>query len=91
MASDRLGRRIAAAIGGGAILAMIGFTAACSSDSEKPEESSTTTTTTTTTPPPLSPTEKAPNPGGTGIFTPPVTAGQPTVNPGRDDYGHGGS
>ncbi|MBB2989103.1 hypothetical protein FHR72_000560 [Mycolicibacterium iranicum] len=89
MASQRLGRRISAAVGGGAVIAMICFTASCSTDSETPEESpTTTTTTTTTTPPPLSPTEKAPNPDGPGIFTPPVTAPQPTVNPGRDDYGN---
>jgi hypothetical protein len=69
---------------------MIGFTAGCSTDSETPEESSTTTTTTTTTttpPPPLSPTEKAPDPGNPNIFTPPVTADPPTLNPNRDRYG----
>jgi hypothetical protein len=86
MASDRL-RRIAAVVGGGAVIAMIGFTAGCSTESEPPEETTTTTTTTTTTPPPLSPTEKAPTPDGPGIFTPPVTAPQPTVDPGRDKYG----
>jgi hypothetical protein len=67
---------------------MIGFTAACSTGNEAPEESTTTTTTTTTTtPPPLSPTEKAPKPDGPDIFTPPVTAPQPTVDGGRDRYG----
>ena len=53
-------RRLSVAIGGGAILAMIGFTAACSSESDAPEESTTTTTTTTTTTsaePTVSPTE----------------------------------
>ncbi|WP_313901359.1 hypothetical protein [Mycobacterium sp. SMC-8] len=55
-----------------------------------PEEPTTTTTTTTTTtpPPPLTPTEKAPDPGNPNIFTPPVRAPQPTLNPGRDDYGN---
>ena len=77
MASNRLDRRrISAAVGGGAIIAMIGFTAACSSDSDKPEESPTTTTTTTEVS--LTPTEKSLNPGG-GVFTPPVTAPQQTV------------
>ena len=71
-----------AAVGGGAVIAMIGFTASCSSDSDTPEEP---TTTTTTTPPPLTPTEKAVDPDG--IFTPPVKAPQPTVNQDRDDYG----
>jgi hypothetical protein len=79
MASNRLGRRISAAVGGVAILAMIGFTAACSSESEEAPE--TTTTTTTTTEASLTPTEKKPNSTGTNVFTPPVLAPQPTVNP----------
>lgn len=86
MASDRVFRRIAVVVGGGAVIAMIGFAAGCSSDSGTPEESdTTTTTTTTTTPPPLSPTEKAPKPDGTGLFTPPVVAPQQTYNPDRRD------
>jgi hypothetical protein len=80
MTTNRPGRRIAAAVGGAAILAMIGFTAACSSDSDKAPETSTTTTTTESS---LTPTEKSINPGG-GIFTPPVTAPQPTVDPNND-------
>jgi hypothetical protein len=76
MATNRLARRrISAAVGGAAIIAMIGFTAACSSDSDEPEESPTTTTTTEVS---LTPTEKSLNPGG-GVFTPPVTAPQQTV------------
>ena len=82
MATNRLARRrISAAIGGAAIIAMIGFTAACSSDSDTPEES---TTTTTTTEPSVTPTEKSLNPGG-GVFTPPVTAPQPTFDPQQND------
>ncbi|MDZ7885594.1 MAG: hypothetical protein U5N53_23075 [Mycobacterium sp.] len=81
MASNRLARRrISAAVGGAAIIAMIGFTAACSSDSDTPEES----TTTTTTEPSVTPTEKSLNPGG-GVFTPPVTAPQPTFDPQQND------
>ncbi len=76
-----LSRRISAAVGGAAILAMIGFTAACSTDSDKPEESPTTTT---TTEPSLTPTEKSINPGG-GVFTPPVTAPQQTFDPQQND------
>ena len=89
MASNRLVRRIAAGVGGVAIVAMIGFTAACSTESETPEESTTTTTTTTTTTEPtLSPTEKAPNPNAPNDpFTPPVVAPQPTLDQDRDDYG----
>ena len=81
MASNRLGRRISAAVGGAAILAMIGFTAACSSESDKAPETSTTTTTTTA--PSLTPTEKRPAPG-TNVFTPPVVAPEATLAPNRD-------
>ena len=79
MATNRLSRRVSAAIGGAAILAMIGFTAACSSSTEEAPETSTTTTTEET----LTPTEKSINPGG-GVFTPPVTAPQVTVDPSND-------
>ncbi|WP_304116887.1 hypothetical protein [Mycolicibacterium bacteremicum] len=81
MAQTLLRRKVSAAIGGAAILAMIGFTAACSSDSDKPAEE---TTTTTTTEPSVAPTEKSINPGG-GVFTPPVTAPQPTFDPQQND------
>jgi hypothetical protein len=83
MALSRLGRRISAAVGGGAVIAMIGFTASCSSESDTPEETTTTTTTTTTTEPPLTPTEKAVDPDG--IFTPTVKAPQVTVVPPDED------
>ncbi|MGB5111844.1 MAG: hypothetical protein WBO08_09660 [Mycobacterium sp.] len=76
MASNRLARRrISAAVGGAAIIAMIAFTASCSSDSDKPEESPTKTTTTTTTEPSLTPTEKSIGPSIT-IFTPPPPGSQ---------------
>ena len=71
MASTLLSRRISVAIGGAAIFAMIGFTAACSSDSEEPA-------------PETSPTEKSLTPGG-GVFPPPVTAPQPTFDPQQND------
>ena len=45
MKSNRLARRIAAAVGGTAIVAMIGLTAACGSEEEKAPETTTTTTT----------------------------------------------
>ncbi len=64
-------------VSGAAVIAMIGFTAACTSEGDKPEESSTTTTTTTTEPT-VSPTHKSLNPTG-GVFTPPVTTPQQTV------------
>jgi hypothetical protein len=77
--STRLGHRFSAAVGGGAIIVMIGLTAACSSESDAPEESTTTPTTTTTTEATVNPTEKAPDPNSTGVFTPPVKAPQPTL------------
>jgi type IV secretory pathway VirB10-like protein len=89
MASNPLVRRIGIAVGGGAIIAMIGLSAACSTSSDEPEEpTTTTTTTTTTTEPSLNPTEKAPDPNNPGVFTPPVKAPQPTVDRDRDNYGH---
>lgn len=76
MKSNRLARRIAAAVGGGAIIAMIGLTAACGTDEEKAPETSTTT-------PSVSPTEKSINPTGGNLFTPPVKAPPaPTAIPG---------
>ena len=77
MKSNRLARRIAAAVGGGAIIAMIGLTAACGTEEKAPE------TTTPTTSPSVSPTEKSINPTGGNLFTPPVTATPaPTAVPG---------
>jgi hypothetical protein len=82
MKSNRLARRIAAAVGGTAIVAMIGLTAACGTDEEKAPET-TTTTTTPSSAPSLSPTEKSINPTGGNLFTPPVKAPPaPTAIPG---------
>lgn len=72
MASNTLTRRLTAAVGGAAILAMIGFTAACSTDSDKPAESTTESS--------LTPTEKVVKPTAED-FTPPVKAPQLTVRP----------
>ncbi len=73
MAPNTLTRRLSAAVGGAAILAMIGFTAACGTDTDSPEPTPTTTTESS-----LTPTEKSINPGAEH-FTPPVTAPQQTV------------
>jgi hypothetical protein len=82
MKSNRLARRIAAAVGGTAIVAMVGLTAACGTDEEKAPET-TTTTTTPSSAPSLSPTEKSINPTGGNLFTPPVKAPPaPTAIPG---------
>jgi len=82
MKSNRLARRIAAAVGGTAIVAMVGLTAACGTEEEKAPET-TTTTTTPSSAPSLSPTEKSINPTGGNLFTPPVKAPPaPTAIPG---------
>ena len=79
MKSNRLARRIAAAVGGTAIVAMVGLTAACGGGAEKAPETSTTTTTTPSSTAPLSPTEKSINPTGGNLFTPPVKAPPPAT------------
>jgi hypothetical protein len=82
MKSNRLARRIAAAVGGTAIVAMVGLTAACGTDEEKAPET-TTTTTTPSSAPSLSPTEKSINPTGGNLFTPSIKAPPaPTAIPG---------
>jgi hypothetical protein len=82
MRSNRLARRIAAAVGGTAIVAMVGLTAACGGGEQQAPETTTTTTTPSTTAP-LSPTEKSINPTGGNLFTPPVKAPPaPTAIPG---------
>ena len=83
-----LGRRLAAAAGLSAIIAMGAMTAACAKEEQKAPETTTTTTTTTTAttgagaPPP--PGEKTINPTGGNLFTPPVQATPaPNVPPGQ--------
>lgn len=83
MNTDRLTRRVALVIGGGAIIAM-GALVGCSS-SEKPAPSTTPTTTTSVTP-----TEKSLTPGGPNSFSPPVKAPPaPTGEPGTHRNGSG--
>jgi hypothetical protein len=87
MNSRRLGRRVAAAVGGSAIIAMVGLTAACGGGGKETPSSTTTTTTTTTSAPAstpsVAPTEKSINPTGGNLFTPPVYAPPaPTQPPG---------
>lgn len=78
--SNRLTRRIAAAVGGTAIIAMIGLTAACGTEEKKEPE---TTTPTSTSAPSVTPTEKSINPTGGNLFTPTVKAPPaPTAIPG---------
>jgi len=83
MRSNRLARRIAAAVGGTAIVAMVGLTAACGGGAKAPETSTTTTTTTPSSSVTVTPTEKSINPTGGNLFTPPVKApAAPTAIPG---------
>ena len=84
----RIARRVAALVGGAAVVTMVGLTASCAKEEPKAPETSTTTTTTTTTSaatpaPPPAPTEKSINPTGGNLFTPPVKAPPaPTAIPG---------
>ena len=82
MKSNRLARRIAAAVGGGAIIAMVGLTAACGTEEKAPE----TSTTTPSSAPSVAPTEKSINPTGGNLFTPPIKAPPaPTAIPGDNN------
>lgn len=93
MASHRLVRRLAAAAGGTAIIALVGLTAACGNNGEKAPETSTSTTSTTTTAPSsstitkapaMTPSEKSLDPNGGSLFTPNIHATQQyTPYPGR--------
>jgi hypothetical protein len=79
-----MARRVAALVGGAAVVTMVGLTASCAKDEQKAPETSTTTTTTTTSaatpaPPPPAPTEKSINPTGGNLFTPPVKAPPPAT------------
>jgi hypothetical protein len=85
----RIARRVAALVGGAAVVTMVGLTASCAKEEPKAPETSTTTTTTTTTSaatpappppaPPVAPTEKSINPTGGNLFTPPVKAPPPAT------------
>jgi hypothetical protein len=84
-----MARRVAALVGGAAVVTMVGLTASCAKEEQKAPETSTTTTTTTTSAPATSapatvaPTEKSINPTGGNLFTPPVKAPPaPTAIPG---------
>ena len=90
MRSGRMGRRLVATAGMGAILAM-GVLSACAKEAPAPEKVTVTETVTATAPPPPatpappppSPVEKSINPTGGNLFTPPVKAPPaPTEPPG---------
>ncbi len=85
-----MARRVAALVGGAAIVTMVGVTASCAKQEQKAPETSTTTTTMTTTspatpsaPPSVAPTQKSMSPTGGNLFTPTVKAPPaPTAIPG---------
>jgi hypothetical protein len=84
-----MARRVAALVGGAAVVTMVGLTASCAKEENKAPATSTTTTTTTTSapatsaPPTVAPTEKSINPSGGNLFTPTVKAPPaPTAIPG---------
>ena len=90
MRSGRMARRLVATAGMGAILAM-GVLSACSKEQAPAPEKVTVTKTVTETaappampaPPPQAPVEKAIDPTGGNLFTPPVIAPPaPTEPPG---------
>ena len=91
MRSGRMARRLVATAGMGAILAM-GVLSACAREAPAPEKVTVTKTVTETAAPPAAPApppqapapvEKAINPNGGNLFTPPVKAPPaPTEPPG---------
>jgi hypothetical protein len=94
MRSGRMGRRLVATAGMGAIIAM-GVLSACAREAPAPEKVTVTKTVTETAAPPAAPapppqapapTEKSINPTGGNLFTPPVKApSAPTAIPGSHD------
>jgi hypothetical protein len=76
MNSDHIGRRLAAVLGGAALISMGAVLAGCANGGNQAPTTSTTTTPTTTTSStaPASPTEKSISPTGGNLFTPPVSA-----------------
>jgi hypothetical protein len=77
---DRMARRLALVVGGGAIIAMGALTAGCGNN-ETPSPSSTTPTTSSAAP---TPTEKSINPTGGNSFSPPVKATPAPTAPAGD-------
>ena len=90
MRSGRMARRLVATAGMGAILAMGVLTACGSKEAPAPETVTKTVTETAAppampAPPPQAPVEKAIDPTGGNLFTPPVKApGPPTPAPGNE-------
>ena len=85
MRSGRMGRRLVATAGMGAIIAM-GVLSACAQEEKAPEPTTPKTSASppppaTPAPPPPAPTEKSINPTGGNLFTPPVKAPPAPTDP----------
>jgi len=90
MNSPSFGTRIAAVIGGAALIAMASFVSSCSKTENPAPPTSTTTTTTspTTSSTSATPTEKGMSPTDGNKFTPTVVAPPaPTEAPGNHHHG----
>jgi cell division septation protein DedD len=91
MTSPSIGARIAAVVGGAALITMASFVASCSKDESKTPPPATTTTTVSTTPsssPSATPTEKVLSPTDGNKFSPSVLAPPaPTQDGGNHHHG----
>ena len=91
MTSPSIRARIAAVVGGAALITMASFVASCSKDENKTPPPATTTTTVSTTPsssPSATPTEKVLSPTDGNKFSPGVLAPPaPTQDGGNHHHG----
>jgi cytoskeletal protein RodZ len=90
MNSPYVGARIAAVVGGAALITMASFVASCSKDENKTPPPATTTTVSTTpsSSPSATPTEKVLSPTDGNKFSPNVVAPPaPTMPPGNHHHG----
>jgi hypothetical protein len=90
MTSPSIGARIAAVVGGAALITMASFVASCSKDENKTPPPATTTTVSTTpsSSPSATPTEKVLSPTDGNKFSPNVVAPPaPTMPPGNHHHG----
>lgn len=88
MNSPIVGARIAAVVGGAALVAMASFVSSCSKSENQAPSPSTSTVAPTTSSPSATPTEKALSPTDGNKFTPTVVAPPaPTMPPGNHHHG----
>ncbi|EHB53745.1 hypothetical protein MycrhDRAFT_4208 [Mycolicibacterium rhodesiae JS60] len=93
MNSPIVGARIAAVIGGAALIAMASFVSSCSkTENQAPSPSTSTVAPTTTSSPPATPTEKVMSPTDGNKFSPSVVAPPaPTESGGNHHHGLNGT